>query len=232
MLAGAIGAFIAAFGNHIAGPDVSTANKVADVFKLAGAEIMIIVALAVVGALLCWVHNPVSKTEAFTRGLAILALISLAPASEKDASAGPPVVNVAQSSEVLVPKGYPLLASLEWMPHTDNGKDCPTSNESFRPNATIASNEWVSSSKPGTRLFSFDIFINECGNALPEGTEVQLIDSYETAIQGYYYVQVRYRDSSGQLFQGWVWSGRRPNYWQGVSPTQKGIDPDNVGGKL
>jgi hypothetical protein len=231
MAAGAIGAFAAAIGNHLAGQDVSIAAKLAVAFNLSGVEIAVILGIAVFGALLCWVHSPASKIDGFARGLAVLALFSLAPATEGIDSSQQPPEDTSSSSVVDTLQRGPLTASLHWMAFSSDKGGCPVSTGIFRPNARVVSNEWLSETEPTTRFFSPKIYIEQCGNTLKAGQEVELLNSIETSFSGYYYVLVRYIDpADNQLRQGWIWSGRRPNYWQGVSPTQKGIDANNVRG--
>ncbi len=231
MAAGAIGAFAAGIGNHLAGQDVSIAGKIAAAFHISGLEIAVILGIAVFGALLCWVHSPATKIDGFARGLAVLALFSLAPATEGMDSSQQPPVDTGQSASGDTSQRGPLTASLHWMVFSSDKGDCPPSSGTFMPNARVVSNEWLSATEPTTRFFSPKIYIEQCGSTLKPGQEVELLNSIETSFSGYYYVLVRYIDpSDNQLRQGWIWSGRRPNYWQGVSPTQKGIDASNVRG--
>lgn len=233
MTAGAIGSFTSAIGNHLAGQDVSISAKIASAFNLNGVEIVVILCIAVFGALLCWVHSPASKIDGFSRGLAVLALFSLAPATETGSDASQPSVEdtASSSNEDTLVRG-PLTASLTWGYFASEEDECPVSDGVFNPNARIISNEWLSATEPSIRLFSSKIFVEKCGNALSIGQEVELLNSIETSFSGYYYVLVRYIDpADGQQRQGWIWSGRKPNYWQGVKPmTKEKIEPNNVRG--
>lgn len=82
-LSGAIGAFCLGFGDLINNDKAATVLKVSEVIKqnlipgFEGGALIAFAALMIISGLLCWVHPPQSRIEAFTRGFSVFAVLAV-----------------------------------------------------------------------------------------------------------------------------------------------------------
>lgn len=229
LLAGGIGAFIAGFTDLFTNQGSSGVAELSRKINLGGDGISLLILMAL-GVGICWVFRPATKLDGFARGLAILTLIGIT-SKNNIADEGPPTQQL-ESSIKAQQVDQPLLASIEWIHVTYNTDfvPCPKATGTFNPNATVANNSWISSTKPETKALNANIFTTNCDNILKQGQKIQLVGFYETTFKGYYYVQIKYKDGS-TLRTGWIYSGRSPNHFQQVKPFNTKLDPYRFGGR-
>lgn len=227
LLAGGIGAFIAGFTDLFTNQGSSGVAELSRKINLGGDGISLLILMAL-GVGICWVFRPATKLDGFARGLAILTLIGIT-SKNNIADEGPSTqpldaLNFNQKIE------QPFLASLEWIniSHVPEFAPCPEAKGSFNPNATVANNSWISSTKPETKALNANIFTTNCDNSLKQGQKIQLVGYYETTFKGYYYVQINYMDVN-TLRTGWIYSGRSPNHFQQVKPFNANLNPYGFG---
>lgn len=227
LLAGGIGAFIAGFTDLFTNQGSSGVAELSRKIALGGDSISLLLLVAL-GVGICWVFRPATKLDGFARGLAILTLIGITSKNNM-ADEGPPTQQL-ESSIKTQQIDQPLLASIDWMNITYDSDfaPCPKSSGTFNPNATVANNSWISSTKPETKAFSTNIFTTNCDNSLKQGQKIQLVGYYETTFKGYYYVQINYMDVN-TLRTGWIYSGRSPNHFQQVKPFNANLNPYGFG---
>lgn len=219
-ISGGLGALIAGFADWKNNQSDSIVAEMTRLMPFLGEEIIGLGVIVVLGVSVCWVFRPATRIDGFARGLAILALIGIP--TENNLDDDEPEAE-PQTTSMDMHHSDRLLASIDVYSLTDIQSDCPDDNGEFEPNATILSNNWVSSSKPETKWYSSKIFVDKCGEQLDEGQRVQKLDSFETFWKGYYYIQIRYK-KNGVTRIGWIYSGRTPNYWQKVQP-DSGVNP-------
>ncbi len=225
LTAAGFGAFLAGITDWITNKGDSIVSNFAKILPFFKSESLALFGLVILGLGISWVFKPVTKVDGFVRGLAILTLIGI-PSNNILPDDEPTIQEKVVSN---YKEEAPLIASLNWTDLSINqsNPDCLPAEGPFKPNAFVDENDWVSSSKPETKIFNADIFVNKCGNALKKGQEVQIINYFETSIKGYYYVQVKFLDNRKKLLKGWIYSGRNPNYWQKIQPMSSHIKPYN-----
>lgn len=182
------------------------------------------------GLVLCWIHEPKTKVDAFIRGMSIFAVLSLAPPVDLQSSQPvneaaltiPAKVSPVKSSDSYM---RPSLDMQVWntaytLPHTRNKYLLPQ----VAANATIIYNEWVSSTRPEPGTMSFitnsiniqKVMHGSSPLVLPQGTRVQVVDTYDTPMRGYRYLHIKcfYYNT---IWDGWIYSGKSPNYYINVA---------------
>jgi hypothetical protein len=186
------------------------------------------------GLIICWVHEPKTKVDAFFRGMSIFAVLSLAPPVEETQSQ--PVsdsstqinhlpVNSAAKSDLYIRPNTGLQMPV-WSASYTEPRNNPYTDTYLQitTNATVRSNDWVSSTRPEEGSMTFlnnavniqKIQIGGSNLSLPPGTKVQVIDSYDTPLRSYRYLHIRF-NYYGRVWDGWIYSGKKPNYYACVS---------------
>jgi hypothetical protein len=191
------------------------------------------------GLIICWIYEPKTKVDAFIRGMSIFAVLSLAPPVDIKTSQPVnetsleinqvPVKNQDVESDNIHTRPYadPQEMKVWNASYKEAGTGYGLSNKALfevTANATIIYNEWVSSNRPETNAMSFftnsiDIQKIPFGNgylALPNGIRVQIIDTYDTSLRGYRYLHIKFYYYN-RLWDGWIYSGKKPNYYVNVS---------------
>lgn len=82
-LAGALGAFVAGFGDLLSNDKASAVVKIYEVLRvhfltqLDNASVALLL-ITLLGAAICWVYQPINRVDAFVKGLGIFALVNIA----------------------------------------------------------------------------------------------------------------------------------------------------------
>lgn len=221
MLAGFLGAELIAFGDLAVNNEAAAIIKIQNLFPNSYyAGLIAFLLIGVIGAAVCWVFTPKTRMDAFARGFSVFALLNITPyqgpPGESQIPVSPPATN-AQPNDSLSLKTAPL--PREWVMLTAFRQNVPPPQQPYG-NATIVSNEWISSCKPSTYPMTFlnnQIKICKVDHVLKPGQRVQLLEFFETGFRGYRYAKIQYQ-FDGQERTGWIWTGRRPYYWVAVAP--------------
>ena len=241
LVAGAFGAFVASLsqGNSQGGRAIS--SSLAGYLGDGTPEYVVLLILPVIGAFACWIYSPTNRPDAFFRGLAVFGVLNIIPPSHGGENHSQPkdgkparddmemldqpadAVDVSDASFSSEPMLYASLGGYFDVQQTAD--NCPSDVGPFKPNARVLANDWVSGEKPSTRFMNGKIYVQKCGEGLAKGQSVELTGrDFETFFYGHYYVELRYQAADGQLRKGWVWAGRKPNYWQAIKRGLKNIE--------
>lgn len=189
------------------------------------------------GLIICWVHEPKTKVDAFFRGMSIFAVLSLAPPVEESQSQ--PVSDSSiqinhtpgnssdAKSDLYTRPAADLHMKVLNTSYVETGAMNNVNYDAYfqvAGNATIVSNDWVSSTRPEEGSMTFlnnavnvqKIQIGGSNLSLPPGTKVQVIDSYDTPLRSYRYLHIRF-NYYGRVWDGWIYSGKKPNYYACVT---------------
>lgn len=235
LLAGGLGALISGAGDNIGNKFTSVSASLARTDWFIFGELEAILIIGLLGVVVCWVQRPLSRADAFARGLAVLAIVGMASSNYKNLEPEEEDMNILEQSNGLIRINNGLqLASVSSNEKYYQGgnirENCPEHEiQQFTPNALIVKNKWVSSVEPYSPWYSSKIFVKKCGNKLASGQPIQIISYYETTLSGYYYVKVVYLNDDNVYRSGWVYSGRQPNYFQSIEPLDSHFDP-HLGG--
>ncbi|MCF8276768.1 MAG: hypothetical protein K9J17_08545 [Flavobacteriales bacterium] len=183
--------------------------------------------ISFIGAITSWVESPRTRSDAFARGMSVMALMSLGPKDSIDQQLTEATSSfkheILQSynqqpryssvfSAGLIFPGVPIESSVK-------SKLSKPQETKFRPNASIEQNNWISESKPSYSLFSLftnEIEIHKVGYSFNKGDSIEVIrgTEFETPLRKYRYVQVRYLSKDGEVMSGWIYAGR--GSWQNI----------------
>ena len=220
------------FGSAISGGN-------SEYFGLYGILLTIAIAIS-----LCFVFEPKNRQEGFTRGVSVFAVLT---ALFPQANIPIPQANIQNSSELeqeqdSSPPGNSdaflndkfnfenLLGNIIGNAHAANISNVPNYNGGI---ATVLARKPISKDKPSySGLFGLNSFVNNKINftpedySLPKGTKVEILDCWDTWPSGYRYAKIKY-SIDGRTKIGWISTGRRPDYWQTVLPSNQSQLPTN-----
>ena len=194
----------AMFANHFA-------------WKIGGEWIILLI--AVIPPIVCWILETPSRKEAFMTGLSVFAFLNVtAPYKGENRQEAVPTSPTAFQTE-------DLSQFSSWR-YQVSGK---TQNR-LLSNATIISNDWISSCKPSSSgvagwksLVNNEINYCPVDDRLKPRERVRIVALFDTSLRGYRYVKVQY-ERNNRLKSGWIWAGKGPSsYWTQILPD----DEDN-----
>lgn len=183
----------------------------------------VILCIALIPPVICWILDTPSKKEALMTGLSVFAFLNVATPYKGAIKQEPiPVNSIGLNSQ----NSFGIFTASSFdQPNKEN----PIYLAS---NATIIENDWISSCKPsysgpmGLRSL-LNNSINFCpigDDHLETGDRIRIIEIWDTDLRGYRYVKIQYMRTN-KVMIGWIWAGKKPSYWSQVLPD----DEDNIG---
>lgn len=238
--AGAIGTLFLIVGDMINNRDSATVLKLGKILE-SGFDLshslsgyVSTAALILMACGLCWVYEPRNKAEAFLRGFAVFATISVASPDRNVSRNPPPPPGETEHPSMSIPKSYPsiLIPKAYGAPaDVSNSVHSPVASQSLPgANATVQVNSmYISDCKPSYYGFLglgsfFNNSLKLCiiAHKLVFNERVKLLDVWPTWPRQYKYAEIKYL-LDGEERVGWVPAGQGDEPWAWIRPD----DPAN-----
>jgi len=215
IVAGLGGGFVAGLIDIITNEEAAFTFKISRILFKQGVEVNALwplLVVAIISGFIIWGMETDTRKQAMIQGLSILSILTVITPYKNEGIHGQKL----ESSSIE--------NSLDQAFHVEFASNISDQMDIVE-NATIIENKWISSTKPETTWKSFfnnSILVKEKDHNLKSGDRVEIIDCWDTPLRGYRYIKIKY-NFKNKIDDGWIWSGKGPEYWFAVKPDKADV---------